>query len=114
MHHASRAVQRSGVPSRAVQCRQVARLLVNLQSCLPTRHVLMLLCPAAAPVVAPTVCASGWYGVTSFGTKQASCNQCPGTRPVSPEGARAVAECIACPEGQTPNEIFSECGEFEV
>lgn len=57
------------------------------------------------------VCASGWYGITSFATKQASCNQCPGSRPVSVEGARSASDCKACPEGQSPNEIYSECGE---
>ncbi|KAF8068269.1 von Willebrand factor A domain-containing protein [Scenedesmus sp. PABB004] len=55
------------------------------------------------------VCASGWYGYTNIATKQATCNQCPGTRPVSKEGARSAAECTACAAGTAPNEIFSGC-----
>ena len=73
-------------------------------------HLLTLLA-ACLPGPLPAVCASGWYGVTSYATKQASCNQCPGTRPVSPEGARSSSDCKACPEGHRPNEIYSECGE---
>lgn len=60
----------------------------------------------------PAVCASGWYGLTSHATRQASCNQCPGTRPVAAEGARSAGECKACQEGYKPNEIFSDCGGY--
>jgi hypothetical protein len=58
------------------------------------------------------VCASGWYGYTNSVTRQATCNQCPGTRPVSKDGSRTAAECRACPTGAQPNEIFDDCGEL--
>eukprot|EP00879_Flechtneria_rotunda_P027550 GHRR01029518.1.p1 GENE.GHRR01029518.1~~GHRR01029518.1.p1 ORF type:complete len:343 (+),score=96.66 GHRR01029518.1:174-1202(+) len=57
----------------------------------------------------PAVCASGWYGYTNPATKQATCNQCPGTRPVSKDGATTAMDCSACAAGTKPNEIFSEC-----
>lgn len=55
------------------------------------------------------ICASGWYGYTNSVTRQATCNQCPGTRPVSRDGSRSAAECRACPAGASPNEIFDDC-----
>jgi hypothetical protein len=75
--------------------------------------LLLLTCTFVKSLVVSAVCASGWYGVTSYATKQASCNMCPGSRPVSAEGARSASDCKACPTGEAPNEIFSECGKFD-
>ena len=96
----------------------VLTLAASPSQCVHTRKkgvpkLLLLTFTFVKSLVVSAVCASGWYGVTSYATKQASCNMCPGSRPVSAEGARSASDCKACPTGEAPNEIFSECGTFD-
>eukprot|EP00775_Hariotina_reticulata_P010011 gene10011-10165_t len=81
-------ISMGGFKAQCVECQNVAWSNEDHTSCL---------------------CASGWYGTTNYYTKQATCNQCPGSRPVSPDGSKTAADCKSCLAGSKPNEIYSEC-----